>query len=144
MRLSFLVVVRVVNRFSLEYGVVRALVLVADHSDLLIVLVVSMLEKLAQLTKGLCTVATIVRKFRDTGRSVAAILQHGHVAHEALHDLLLTRKAINGIARIVLAKAAAAITALHMLHGIGAGSKTLLAAKRGMQYGEDDASACAC
>jgi hypothetical protein len=94
-------------------------------------LLVTMLEKLAQLTERFGAFWALVRQcWYGVLQVAAAIRELRHITKVTTHASLLSGKLIDLISCVVLSTTAAAVATFYVLNGVGSGTKAALSADR--------------
>lgn len=94
-------------------------------------LLVTMLEKLAELTERFGAFWTLVRQsWYGVLRVAAAIRELRHITKVTSHASLLSGKLIDLVSRIVLSMTAATVATFYVLNGVGSRTKAALSADR--------------
>jgi hypothetical protein len=99
--------------------------LVVSEQAVIAVLLVLMLQQLAQLTKYLGTVWTIIREIGNIVRA-ASIRQHGNIVQIVLHLRLTGGKLVDLVPGVVNSSTPSAVATFDMLHSVGARLESLL------------------
>jgi len=97
---------------------------------MIVMLLITVLQQLTRLPKRLVAIRAVVGQVGDAIRiRRAAIRQHGMRGHVRLHRTLLRGPLVNLLTSMVwIATASTAVARFHVLNGVGAGTKSLIAA----------------
>ena len=93
------------------------------------VFLILMLQQLRQLTKGLCTFRTLIRKIRNI-IIMSTIRQKRSPVQIGLHSTFFLSKVIDLLSCIVSSRTARTVSTFNVLDGISTGAKSLLSAHR--------------
>lgn len=93
-------------------------------------LLILVLQELAEVAERLGTLRAAVGKVGHTLTSPPAVLEKWDVAHVRPHRILATSEIVDLLPRVVLPGAAAAVSALDVLHGVGPRPEALIPTDR--------------
>ena len=103
--------------------------LIVRECQVIVMLLILMLEQLAQIAKHFVATLATVGKIRSSGIAISVVFQHGS-GDERLHLPLRRSKFIDLIPRILSSSASSAVATLNMLDSVGTRTESTVSTNR--------------